>query len=104
MPLSAANNICKKFGARTGLANCGLVGPDPNPNCLTLMVFMKDFLKTRKKKCAKIKKRMQSYPVHTELREAIQTDICLELCLMNCFSLLMFEKGKHVIYNVQGLW
>ena len=35
----AADNFCKQFGPRSGPTQ---VGPDLDPNCLTLMVFLKD--------------------------------------------------------------
>ena len=55
------------------------VGPDLDPNCLTLMVFLKDFFEKKskkkknlddkkKKKKKKKKRNMQSYPTCKELR------------------------------------
>ena len=38
--LSVVCNLCKQFGPRSGRQN---VGPDLDPNCLTLIVFLKEF-------------------------------------------------------------
>ena len=38
----SADKFCKQFGTRSGPAN---VGPDLDPNCLTLMVFLTKFFK-----------------------------------------------------------
>ena len=44
------------------------VGPDLDPNCLTLMVFMQEFFeKVNLKKNPQTKKSMQNYPACKEL-------------------------------------
>ena len=40
--MSSADNLCKQFGPRLGPTKAG---HDLVPNCLTLMVFLKDFFK-----------------------------------------------------------
>ena len=48
------DNLFKQFGCRSGPTKC--VGPDLNPNCLTLMVFLKDFVLKKKLIFFKIRK------------------------------------------------
>ena len=51
--VSSADNFCKQFGPNQARH---FVGPDLNPNCLTLIVFLKEFFeKLILKKSADIK-------------------------------------------------
>ena len=59
--LSFAGNLFKQFGPRSGTAN---TGPDQDLNCLTLMVFLKEFFKKKLilKKKTDYNKSMQNFP------------------------------------------
>ena len=58
--VSSAENLCKQFGSGSGPTN---VGPDLDPNCLTLMVFLKEI--SEKLIAKKICRRQMSTKNHT---------------------------------------
>ena len=63
--LSSADNLCKQCGPRSGRQN---VGPDLDPNCLTLWWYSwKIFLKKFIKKIHRWQKSTQNYPACNEL-------------------------------------
>ena len=65
--MSSADNLCKQLDPDQARQN---VGPDSDPNCLTLMVFLKDFFeKVILKKIHRQQKSMQNYPACKELKE-----------------------------------
>ena len=45
IPVSSADNFCKQFGPRSDPT---YVGPDQDPNCLALLVFLIEFFENFK--------------------------------------------------------
>ena len=101
--VSSADNHCKQFyKPRSGPTNL-------DPNCLTLMIFLKEFFEKVDFKISRRQKSMQNYPVGKELNVFYFPGKIHILCMLGnfsclcCFSKLTFSKNQERYHSVKQL-